>query len=311
MIETLPLPSPVLPARRPAPSPTRVLAVGTGLALAALTVAAVGLLLDPRTITGAPAWLKPAKFGLSVALYLVTLRWMVSRVEGHRRLLAAAAVVLVACLGTELVLIDLQAARGTTSHFNESSVFDAAVYFSMGGLISVVFLATIVAGVLVLRARGADRAIAAGVRWGLVLALLGMAEAVLMTVNFGWSDGGGHTVGGIDGGPGLPITGWSTLHGDLRIGHFLGLHGLQALPILAFLLVRTGLSERVRTRLTGIAGLGYAGVVALVTWQALRGQPLLAPDAATFVAAAVLATVVLVGAGVVLLRRPSLRTEVI
>ena len=72
--------------------------------------------------------------------------------------------------------------RGTTSHFNESTLFDTAVYYGMGGLISLVFGVTAVAAVLVLRTRGVDRTVAAGMRWGLLVCLAGMAEAVLMTV---------------------------------------------------------------------------------------------------------------------------------
>ena len=34
----------------------------------------------------------------------------------------------------------------------------------------------------------------------------------------------------------MPITDWSTVGGDLRIPHFVGMHALQALPLLAMLL---------------------------------------------------------------------------
>ena len=34
-----------------------------------------GLVFDHRLITGAPAWLKPAKFALSVAIFTGTLAW--------------------------------------------------------------------------------------------------------------------------------------------------------------------------------------------------------------------------------------------
>ena len=292
------------PAAAPAPlrppAHRRLLTAAVAVGAVALAVALVGLVADPRSIEGAPAWLKPAKFGVSVLLYLVTIRWMLGVVSGHRRLLAAVATVLLVALTAELVAIDLQVVRGTTSHFNESTLFDTVVYLGMGGLISTVFVVTAIGAVLVLRTRGVDRTIAAGMRWGLLVALAGMAEAVLMTVNSRWHDAGGHTVGGVDGGPGLPLTGWSTLHGDLRIGHFLGLHALQVLPILAFLLVRLPLAERTRTRLLAVAGVGYAGLLALTTWQALRGQALLSPDALTLAAAAALVLAVALAAALVL-----------
>lgn len=81
---------------------------------------------------------------------------------------------------------------------------------------------------------------------------------------------GGHTVGGIDGGAGLPGVGWSKQHGDLRIPHFFGLHALQIIPFAAWLIGR----RRTPAGIFAVAG-GYSALLALLTWQALRGLPLL------------------------------------
>ncbi len=51
---------------------------------------------------------------------------------------------------------------------------------------------------------------------------------------------------------------------------------------------------------------GYLGLVALLTWQALRGQALLAPDALTLLALALL-VVAVGGAAVAVIRRPARR----
>ncbi|GBF04393.1 hypothetical protein DAERI_010565 [Deinococcus aerius] len=46
------------------------------------------------------------------------------------------------------------------------------------------------------------------------------------------------------------------------------------------------LNDRQRLRLLGIGAGLYLGLIGLVTWQALRGQPLLAPDGLTLAALA-------------------------
>jgi hypothetical protein len=99
---------------------------------------------------------------------------------------------------------------------------------------------------------------------------------------------GAHAVGVADGGPGMPLTGWSTTGGDLRIGHFVGIHSLQAILLFAILLSWFVDDVTRRTRLVFVFAAGYLGLLALVTWQALRGQPLTSPDATTVAAFAAL-----------------------
>src|SRR5438093_13748803 len=67
---------------------TRPLTLLGLMMLLTLAAALIGLALDPRVITGAPAWLKPAKFGVSITLYSFTLLWMLSFVQGRPRLVS-------------------------------------------------------------------------------------------------------------------------------------------------------------------------------------------------------------------------------
>jgi hypothetical protein len=278
---------------------SRVLLAGATVSGAMLVAALIGLIVDHQLITGAPAWLKPAKFGISISIYLLTLRWMIGFITGRRRLVLAISAIAVVSLMVELLLIGMQVLRGTSSHFNESTAFDAAVYFTMGGFVVFVFVATVIVAVLILRTRAIDAGTMAGIRWGLASALLGMALAGLMIANQSSSSTGGHTVGGPDGGGGMPITDWSLDHGDLRICHFVGLHGLQILPLVAWALWRfTPLLAARRARVLRVLGVAYLLFDLLVAWQAERGQPMLRPDSLTLEALAVL--IGLTGCGVAL-----------
>lgn len=107
---------------------------------------------------------------------------------------------------------------------------------------------------------------------------------------------GAHTVGAPDGGPGLPVTGWSREHGDLRVAHFLGLHALQLLPLTAVFLARRGWRQARRVRMVWAASASYVSLFALLLWQALRGHSIVSPDAAT--ATALTAWVVLTAVAV-------------
>lgn len=286
-------------------------------AMAVLTVvAAVGLVTDPRVLTGAPIWLKPFKFSVSFALYSTTLAWMLSLLPGRGRVAGWAATVIVAMSVVEMVVIVGQVLRGTTSHFNETTPLNAALWQLMGAAVMVLFAAHFVIGIVVLIRRMADRVAAYAIGLGLGGSLLGMLVAMPMVLPGQAPDiegiSGAHSVGVPDGGPGLPLVGWSTTGGDLRVGHFVGLHALQALPILAILFNRflgSRLDERTRARLLLVAGGAYGAFTMLLAWQALRGQPLLRPDALTLTVAAVLLTATAIAATAVVVAARRHRPE--
>jgi hypothetical protein len=266
--------------------------------------AVVGLAVDDRLLLGAPLWLKPLKFAVSFGLYALTLAWMLSLVRRGRRVAFLAGWLLVTMSTIEIVIIVAQAARGRRSHFNADTPLDERLFSIMGMAVTVLWLVTAVLAVVVIRQRIDDRVVAWSIGLGLVVALLGMAVGLLMT---GQPGGGAHSVGVADGGPGLPLVGWSTTGGDLRVAHFVGIHALQVIPLFGAVLVRRPARERDGVLLVLVAAAGYLGLVALLTWQALRGQPLLAPDAATLSAAAAL-VVGVVGSAVLVVaggrRRP-------
>jgi hypothetical protein len=260
------------------------------LMVAALVASLAGLAFDPRIITGAPAWLKPAKFAASIAIYTLTLAWVFTYLPAWRRTRRIIGWMSAVVFVLELVIIDVQAWRGTTSHFNVGTPLDALLFSVMGAAIVVQTLSSVAVAVALWRQPFADRALGWALRFGLALTIVGAATGGLMTrptaaqlagerAGTPMAVAGAHTVGAADGGAGLPGTNWSREHGDLRVPHFVGLHALQVLPLV--LLVVRRRSEATQVRLMMAAASSYLSLYGILLWQALRGQPVLGPDAVT------------------------------
>src|SRR4029077_3158087 len=168
-----------------------------------------------------------------------------------------------------------------------------------------VWTTNLLLAIVLLRQQMADQAFAWSLRLGVLVSAVGRAAAFFMVMPTpkqaaAASSGhpthivGAHSVGVADGGAGLPILGWSPVGGDLRTAHFVGLHALQILPFLGWLLTRRIslfrlLSANDRLTLVWAGGLGYLGLVVLLAWQALRGQSVVRPDVKTMTAGIVLA----------------------
>ena len=281
----------------------RTLTAAAVLMLGALAVFLVGLAVDPRVITGAPVWLKPTKFAISTAIYMFTLAWVFTYLSDWPRLRRLVGRTTAAIFILEVAIIALQAGRGTTSHFNVSTPFDAMLFAVMGSAIVVQTLVSVAVAVALWRQKFEDRALGWALRIGMVITIAGASTGGLMTrptvaqldqmkaTHQAAPIIGAHTVGAPDGGPGLVGTGWSVEHGDVRVGHFIGLHALQVLPFIAWLLWLRRMEDSRRARLVVLAGSSYAGLFVILIWQALCGQPLVGPDPLTL--AVVLAWAVL------------------
>lgn len=272
--------------------------------LAVLVVSLVGLIVDPRIVTGAPVWLKPVKFAISTSIYMLTLAWVFTLLPEWPRTRRVVGWLTAVVMVLEVGIIDLQAWRGTTSHFNVGTVFDGVLFTIMGAAIVVQTLTSIAVAVAFWRQRFEDAALGWALRWGMVITILGAFTGGMMTrptsaqldearVTGRMAISGAHTVGAPDGGPGLPGTGWSLDHGDVRVPHFLGLHAIQVLPLFALVLRRRygeaasrrpGSTEAGRVRMVLVAASSYASVFVILLSQALRGQSLVRPDSVSIIA---------------------------
>jgi hypothetical protein len=271
------------------------------LAMAGLTLtAAVGLVVDDRQIINESVWLKPFKFGIAFVLYGGTLAWLLSKLQKAKRFGWWTGTVFAVTGLVDVGFIAVQAARGTFSHFNANTdTFNQiGQQVFMSGVLGL-FGASLVIAIMLLFQRVGDAALNRAIRIGLGLATAGMFIAFYLVGANGARDevtdayghpvtlSGSHGIGVEAGGPGMPLTHWSTVGGDLRIPHFVGLHAIHflLLTVLALHLLAGRVAwirpERVRARLVGVAAFGYTGLMVTVTVQAFRGQALINPDVQT------------------------------
>jgi hypothetical protein len=244
------------------------LLVLAGCILALVPATLIAMFVDDRSLDGAGVWTKPLKFELSLAIYAATLALMIPLAGGgFERSRAARWLVGIMASGSaiELLWIILQAARGERSHFNEQSTVGQAMYGVMG-VFAVAFVL-----VPIPLARWAWRERVGGLRAGIVAAVAlnlllgGVVGAWLSTMK-------SHFIGG-DGtdATGLPVVGWSTTGGDLRIAHFVGLHAMQAMLLVGILTAR--LRPEIGERVVLLAAGAWSTMAGWLFWMALRGQP--------------------------------------
>jgi hypothetical protein len=262
-----------LPTRRVPFGAEPVFAAAGLLIGLSLVVTLAAMAIDARLFQGESVWVKPVKFQVALALYLLTLaffaRWLPVGMVARRSYRIYAGVVVFAIVA-ELAWIVGAAMYGTGSHFNIGTPVMARLYSLMGLFAVILTSASLVYGIAIWRNRatGLPPALHLAIALGLVLTF-----ALTLPVAATLANMPGHFVGTPVSGAHVPLMGWSREVGDLRAAQFFATHPMQFLPLAglvaaALLPARTG-----RLAVWGAAAL-YVAFVAWAFTGALAGQPL-------------------------------------
>ncbi|MFU8864887.1 MAG: hypothetical protein ACNA7O_13310 [Rhodobacterales bacterium] len=211
-----------------------------GLLLACSIIpATLALMLDPRLFQAEPVWLKPLKFQLSLAVYLLSLAFFARFLPTAflaRRSYRAFSIMVVLCVLAEMAWIGGAAMVGTASHYNVAHPLMAQIYGLMGLLAVILTSASLVFAIVIWRdPRGLpDPALRLSVVLG-----LGLTFVLTVIVAGYMASQTGRLVGVPVTGARVPLMGWSREVGDLRLPHFLATHAMHVLPLAGLLAARS------------------------------------------------------------------------
>jgi hypothetical protein len=231
----------------------------SNLVLALLLIAIS--IVKPIELAGTNAWHKPVKFALSIGILSWTMGWYTGYLSPGRDIdLFNWTIVLT--LAFEIVYIVFQAARGQASHFNVSTPVYSALYSMMALAASVATLAIAFIGYkfFVQSPQDLPEYFIWSIRLGIAIFVIFSFQGFAMGSRLS------HTVGGPDGSRGLPFLNWSMSLGDLRVAHFIGMHALQILPLLAWYILKD-------IKLTFMMAFLYLALAIIVLVQALQAKP--------------------------------------
>ncbi|MBV9988442.1 MAG: hypothetical protein JO301_12245 [Chitinophagaceae bacterium] len=232
------------------------------LNLVGVLVCVAMMQLSDIQVLGINAWIKPAKFFFSTWVFVWSMGWLLAYL-GEPRKINWYNWMVILVFSFENLYILYRASRGELSHFN-TTASGSILFGLMGAAITVLTVWTGYFAYLFFHREFPllKRHYLWGIRFGLlffvIFAIGGHVMAGLQQ----------HTIGGLDGGAGLPFLNWSTQHGDLRAAHFLGMHSLQLLPLMGRYISR-------RSIVTVLLSIVYFLLVTAVFIQALSSKPLI------------------------------------
>jgi hypothetical protein len=272
----------------------RGLTVLTLVNLFVIVFSTIARIIDDTAINGISVWDKPIKFAISFIAFAPMVIWLFSRIE-RTKLIRMGIGILGWSMVVEISVIFLQSIRGTTSHFNNATMFDGTLYNIMAGGVGIFAVAGMVTGFVLARKNLGEGPMATATKFAIPMMTIGGTLGFAMTgpkpgqIAAGGNTIGAHSVGGVDSSVGIPFLGWSTEYGDLRVAHFLGLHSLHVVPLVALLVVwlvnreTLRLTNQQQQRVTALSALAWGGLVATTLLQALRGVAITQSDSTTLV----------------------------
>jgi len=232
------------------------------LCFAGLLICALMTQVDKNKIVlGINAYIKPAKFFVSIWILSWTMGWYLFYLEKQNKVKVYSWVA-VLIMAFELTIITWQASNGRMSHFNIETPLYSALYNAMGIGIVIFTGWTIYMDILFFKQKNwkLPMSYVWGIRIGILFFVIFSLEGGIMSVLLR------HSIEDVDGGPGLPFLNWNTLHGDLRVAHFFGIHSLQIIPLTGFYLATT------KKQVILFSSLYFVWLVVLLV-QALYGLP--------------------------------------
>jgi hypothetical protein len=208
------------------------------------------------------AFYKPFKFAFSTLTFSWAMAWYCYYLPNFNINFFNWTVIIL--LGFEIFYIALQASKGQLSHYNISTPVYAALYSMMALAATLVTIYTAYVGFLFFIHSFPDLPsyYVWAIRFGIIIFVVFSFEGFAMGSRLN------HSIGALNDNSNWFIVGWSKTVGDLRVSHFIGMHALQVLPIVAYYVLKN-------SKLTIILSALY-GLLALLTLiQALKGKPLI------------------------------------
>ena len=262
--------------------------IGFYFSFLCLLVSIYGLIIDDRILQYVPIWLKPFKFSVSSVIFIGSILYFLKYISNQKFIYLTNKIVSYGLM-IELLIIFFQAYRGKMSHFNNQTFEDFILFQIMAITIVCVWLGFgVYAWKLFKSTEYGNDLVFKGIQVGAIITFLTMPFAFTMPqpsntqlqeiIKNKSQIGlvvGSHTVDEKDPSQTYPLTGWAKTGGDLRIAHFLGLHALQILPILAFLLTGMTFTISNKKRILSTTGFLYLLLVVVVLVQALKGIPII------------------------------------